>query len=482
MVHTRATDSSLVDFDPEVDRTFHSNSRTLRQEFIRANMGDETRTLRELTAPDLTQQPLAVRVPALGDGVNFELKSGVINLLPKFHGLAGEDPIMHLSEFHDVCMGTKPSNVTEEQIKMRAFGFTLKDSARAWYYHLPSGTIDTWAKLHKAFLNKYFPAKKANALKKAITNVEQADDETLYDYTERFKRLRSSCPYHGFDDEDLVLYLYNGLLDHERRIIDAACGGSILNLTPATAMEKFQDIAESTRSFGRTYTKKGANAVSSDNPDVIREIAELKNMIKGLSLQNKTQQVKACGICADHFHPTDACPQLQDDTIAEVHAVGGFGPPRPRFENQAQNNYNPRWRDQAEWQQQQQPQYQPQYQPRPPAPQPNASPSTEDMLKTLTQHFTAHVQTTESSIKNMEKQIGQLAQAVTHLAQKNANSLPAQPEVNPQVRNVSAITLRSGKYLGESPLAEKDDIIEEKLSEPNARPLAESRARASSCS
>ena len=99
MVHTRATDSSLVDFDPEVDRTFHSNSRTLRQEFIRANMGDETRTLCELAAPDLTQQPLAVRVPALGEGVNFELKSGIINLLPKFHGLAGEDPIMHLSEW-----------------------------------------------------------------------------------------------------------------------------------------------------------------------------------------------------------------------------------------------------------------------------------------------------------------------------------------------------------------------------------------------
>src|ERR1044071_1831042 len=195
MVHTHATDSSLVDFDPEVDRTFHSNSRTLRQEFICATMGDETHTLRELTAPDLTEQPLAVRVPALGNGVNFELKSDVINLLPKFSRLAGEDPIMHLSEFHDVCMGTKPSNVTEEQIKMRAFGFTLRDAARAWYYHLPTGTIDTWAKLHKAFLNKYFPAKKENALKKAIANIEQADDETLYDYCERFKRLTVSCPF-----------------------------------------------------------------------------------------------------------------------------------------------------------------------------------------------------------------------------------------------------------------------------------------------
>ena len=39
-------------------------------------------------------------------------------------------------------------------------------------------------------------------------------------------------------DEDLVLYLYNGLLDHERRIVDAACGGSILNMTPTDSHGK----------------------------------------------------------------------------------------------------------------------------------------------------------------------------------------------------------------------------------------------------
>ena len=139
---------------------------------------------------------------------------------------------------------------------MRDFRFTLKDAARAWYYHLPSGTIDTWLKLNTSFLSKYFPSKKANALKKAIENVEHTDDETLYDYSERFKRLCASCPFHGFDSEELVLHLYNGLLDQQRRIIDAACGGSILNMTPTEAMAKLQDIADGTRSFGRTYTRK----------------------------------------------------------------------------------------------------------------------------------------------------------------------------------------------------------------------------------
>ena len=49
----------------------------------------------------------------------------------------------------------------------------------------------------------------------------------------------SSCPFHGYSEQDLVLYLYGGLLDEERRMVNAACGGNILNKTPAAAFEIF---------------------------------------------------------------------------------------------------------------------------------------------------------------------------------------------------------------------------------------------------
>ena len=104
----------------------------------------------------------------------------------------------------------KSANVTEEQIKMRAFRFSFKDAADDWHYHLPTGSIDTWTKLNKAFLEKYFPSNRANGLKKVISNIEQERDETLYEYHERFKRLCSSCPFHVYTVQDLVLYLYNG--------------------------------------------------------------------------------------------------------------------------------------------------------------------------------------------------------------------------------------------------------------------------------
>jgi len=60
------------------------------------------RTLRELVALDVNIQTLCVQYPKLD--VQCKLKSGLIHLLPKFHGLLGEeDPHKHLNEFHIVC-------------------------------------------------------------------------------------------------------------------------------------------------------------------------------------------------------------------------------------------------------------------------------------------------------------------------------------------------------------------------------------------
>ncbi|XP_073122038.1 uncharacterized protein [Henckelia pumila] len=113
------------------------------------------RTLRELANPNVTQQPLCIQFPIEAD---FELKSGLIHLLPTFRGLAGEDPHKNLKEFHIVCTTMKPQGITEEQISLRAFPFSLAGKANDWLYYLPSGTITTWNDMKQQFLEKFFPA------------------------------------------------------------------------------------------------------------------------------------------------------------------------------------------------------------------------------------------------------------------------------------------------------------------------------------
>ena len=144
-------------------------------------------TLKVLATPNLDQQPLCIQYPNLQ--VAFELKSGLSHLLPTFHGFAEEDLNKHLKEFHVVCSSMRPTGVTGEQIKLRAFPFSLADSAKEELYYLPSRTITTWHGMTKAFLERHFVAFNAANIRKEICGIRQYNGETLYEYWERFKKL-----------------------------------------------------------------------------------------------------------------------------------------------------------------------------------------------------------------------------------------------------------------------------------------------------
>jgi len=82
----------------------------------------------------MENQPLCINI---NNNVNFELKSGFIHLLSIFNGLAGEDPHTHLKEFHIVCIDMKPNRVDEEQVKLKAFPFSLKGAVRWVFLYFP---------------------------------------------------------------------------------------------------------------------------------------------------------------------------------------------------------------------------------------------------------------------------------------------------------------------------------------------------------
>ena len=85
-------------------------------------------TLKELVAPNMENQSVCINID---NNVNFELKSGFIHFLPTFNGLAGEDSLTYLKKFHMVCVGMKPNGVDEEQVKLKAFPFSLKGAIKA---------------------------------------------------------------------------------------------------------------------------------------------------------------------------------------------------------------------------------------------------------------------------------------------------------------------------------------------------------------
>ncbi|RDX74549.1 hypothetical protein CR513_45700, partial [Mucuna pruriens] len=89
--------SSSVNFVANSNQFSTDNSVSSSNVFAEpGQMENNDRTLKELATPDVVYQPWCIQYPQLEPAQTYELKSGLIHLLPKFHGLAGEDPHKHL--------------------------------------------------------------------------------------------------------------------------------------------------------------------------------------------------------------------------------------------------------------------------------------------------------------------------------------------------------------------------------------------------
>ena len=484
----RSSRTGELEFDPEIEKTARRLTKEAKlrkqqdstspseseQEFVSSDSSSESekeevhiprvamaapRTLRELATPNVNQQPLCITFPNTEEA--FELKSGLIHLLPTFRGIAGEDPHKHLKEFHVVCSTMKPQGVTEDHIKLRAFPFSLADKAKDWLFYLPSGSITTWEELKRRFLEKFFPASRAANIRKEICGVRQANGETLYEYWERFKQLCASCPHHQIPDQLLIQYFYEGLSPMDRSMLDAASGGALVNKTTDEATLLISTMAENSQQFGVRADGAIRRVNEVNHSDLEGKLSELTSLVRQMA-RGQLQSVKTCGICAAPGHMTDMCPTLQEDSPEQANIVGDFSGPPPRRNDPFAPTYNPGWRNHPNFSYASKPPgFQQHFQPRPPVQQPstsNSNMSLEDMVKSLAQSTSqlqqeaqrsqqeSHrfQQETRASIRNLEAQMSQLATSMSNLENSNRGKLPSQVIPNPK-ENASAMQLRSGK-------------------------------------
>ncbi|XP_073137142.1 uncharacterized protein [Henckelia pumila] len=242
-------------------------------------------SLRQLGTLDMNQQPLCIIFFYSEANATFNLKSGLIHLLPSFHGLVGEDPHKNLIEFHVICTSMKPAGVTEKQIQLRAFPFSLKNAAKDWLYYLPPGSITTWTEIKMIFLDKFFPDSRAANIRK-------------------------------------VVY---GLLPHDRSMVNAASGVVFADKTPKDARNLIENMAANSKKFG---TSRGDPMLRRNNEvnvsSLEQQLINLTSLVRQLAVGNG-KNVKKCGICAAAMgHSTETCPTLQEGSTEQVNAPGGF--------------------------------------------------------------------------------------------------------------------------------------------------------------
>ena len=86
-------------------------------------------TLKNYVYPTRSTQPFYITLSALT--VNFEIKSGMIQMILVFQGLTNENSYQHVREFEDICRTMKYNQMTKESLKLRLFPFFLKEKVKA---------------------------------------------------------------------------------------------------------------------------------------------------------------------------------------------------------------------------------------------------------------------------------------------------------------------------------------------------------------
>ncbi|XP_027181753.1 uncharacterized protein LOC113780138 [Coffea eugenioides] len=275
-------------------------------------------------------------------------------------------------------------------------------------------------------------------------------------------------------------YFYEGLQSTDRSIIDAASGGALANKTPKGAWDLIEAMAENSQQFGFRESNPARRVNEVETSSIQQQLSELTSAVRQLAMRD-TPRAKVCGICTSIDQCTDTCPILQEDRAEQVNMAGGVPAPRRQYDPYS-NTYNPGWRDHPNFsygnRQQNSllnrpPGFQQPWQQKPQPPLANSSSSLEDIVKSLatttaqlqqetrslttnmaqlqqetralTMSTTQFQQDTRAGMKDMDARISQLATAINRLESHAHGKLPSQPEVNP--RNVSAMTLRSGKEL-----------------------------------
>ncbi|KAL0434287.1 UNVERIFIED_CONTAM: hypothetical protein Slati_2763000 [Sesamum latifolium] len=360
----RSSRSSNLEFDPEIEKTacrLREETKQLKGEAPTSSESETDltlnvptssdseeevmvqnpeRTIKKMTSLDLNQQSLCIEYPTLD--VDFELKSGLIHLLPTFCGLTGVDPHKHLKEFHVVCSGMRPQGVIEEQVKLRVLPFSLGEKAKDWLYSLPSGSIISWNELKKQFLENYFPASRTITIRKKISGIHQFFGKNFHEYLGRFNHLVESCPRHQIPDHILIQYFYEGLTEANRSLVDATSGGALYDKTPIEACKLITTMAANNQQFD-TKNDNPPQKVNEVRASIDERLDELISLVRKFVVGG-SQQVKACGICTSPGYFIDACPTLQEEPTMHTNAIGGFSGPSQRgypfF-----NTYNPGWRD-----------------------------------------------------------------------------------------------------------------------------------------
>nr|GEW94790.1 hypothetical protein [Tanacetum cinerariifolium] len=208
----------------------------------------DLRNIEELCQPSLNGRGGPIASIAI-QATNFELKNDMIQRVQnscQFHGLPGDDANKHLDKFLHVTQNIKVNGVTDDALCLYLFPYTFTHHATAWFDCLPWNSINTFEKMAKMFLGKYFPPSMVTKLKNEITNIHQHT-------------------------------LYNGLTWRHRDTINAAAGRTFMKRRPEECYDLIKNMIAHQNDWDTLaqWSESSSSITSSFNTEIAALKAEM---------------------------------------------------------------------------------------------------------------------------------------------------------------------------------------------------------------
>ena len=208
--------------------------------------------------------------------------SPLLNMCPHYKGTPTENPYWHIREIVYLCRTQNVQGLTQDEIRLILFPFSLKDNAKTWYYSFAAGSIHTWDEMTTKFLKKFFPAHKTRQLRREILTFQQKDGALFFEAWEHFNELLLRCPHHNLSQDDQVLAFYEGLNDPNKSLVDIACGYMLMEKSSEEAIELFKTLSENSQQFpskGRQGLKGKGRHEESTNGGIRAQMAAIEKKL-----------------------------------------------------------------------------------------------------------------------------------------------------------------------------------------------------------
>nr|GEY09857.1 reverse transcriptase domain-containing protein [Tanacetum cinerariifolium] len=124
--------------------------------------------------------------------------------------------------------------VTDDALRLYLFLHSLTHHNTAWFDRLPRNSINTFEKMSKMFLGKYFPPSMVTKLRNEITNFRQR--------LECYKLSIDRCPNHNMLPVTQIDTFYNGLTLRHRDTINAAAGETFMKRRPEECYDLIENM------------------------------------------------------------------------------------------------------------------------------------------------------------------------------------------------------------------------------------------------